>query len=107
MPIWSTWRAGSFQLNFLANQFVSTIETLHLNRVLYRMNDRLRLLRGVRPPDAFVAVPGSTEMLRWLARRYRLGIVTSRPREEAFSFLNQYGLASLFRSVVTRMTCAG
>jgi len=88
--------------NFLANQFVSLVETLRLNRVLYRMNDRLRLLRGVRPPNAFVAVPGSTEMLRWLARRYRLGIVTSRPREETFFFLNQYGLASLFRSVVTR-----
>ena len=88
--------------NLLANQLVSVVETLHLNRVLYRLNDRLRLLRGVRPPGAFAAVPGSTEMLRWLARRYRLGIVTSRPREEAFSFLNQYGLTPLFRSVVTR-----
>ena len=88
--------------NFLANQFVSMVETLRLNWVLYRMNDRLRRLRGVRPPSGFVAVPGSTEMIRWLARRYSLGIVTSRPREEAFAFLNQYGLAPLFRSVVTR-----
>ncbi len=88
--------------NFLTNQFVSIVGMLRLNQVLYRYNDRLRGLRGVCPPEAFVAVPGSTEMLHWLGRRYRLGIVTSRPREEAFSFLNQYGLASLFRSVITR-----
>ena len=88
--------------NLLANRLVTLLELLRLNHLLYRMDDRLRALRGVRSQNEYLAVPGSIEMLRWLAKRYRLAVVTSRPRGEALVFLSQYGLVPLFRGIVTR-----
>lgn len=77
--------------------------------------------RGVRVPraeliDVFQKIhggdggrPGLAAAERWLlpkpsltrlARRYALGIVTGRPREEALSALRRFGTESFFRAVV-------
>ena len=42
------------------------------------------------------------EMLRELAGRYRLAIITSRSRREADAFLAQYDLTDLFYAIITR-----
>jgi HAD superfamily hydrolase (TIGR01549 family) len=70
--------------------------------MLFRLNDALHRWRGIRKPESFVAVRGSPEMLRELAGRYRLAIVTSRNRYEAHDFLAQYDLDGLFYAVITR-----
>jgi len=41
------------------------------------------------------------EMLRRIARRYRLGIVTGRPRSDAATFFEEQGIAGLFGAIVT------
>jgi HAD superfamily hydrolase (TIGR01549 family) len=84
------------------NGFVTLLDRLHLDGLLFKLSSRLRRLRGIRAPENFVAVTGSIEMLRVLAQHYPLAVVTSRSREEAAAFLNQYGLDGLFRAVVTR-----
>lgn len=86
----------------LVNRFVTLLDRLGLDNTLFRLNDALRRLRGIREPERFVAVNGAPEMLRELAGRYRLAVVTSRPRHEAHAFLVQYDLADLFETVITR-----
>jgi len=41
------------------------------------------------------------EMLRRMAQRYKLGVVTGRPRSDAMTFLGEQGIADLFGSIVT------
>lgn len=84
------------------NGFVTLLDRLHLDGLLFRLGGYLRRLRGIRAPEDFAAVAGSIEMVRLLGERYPLAVVTSRGREEAAAFLNQYGLDGLFRVVVTR-----
>ncbi len=84
------------------NGCITLLDRLGLDALLFRLNDTLHRWRGLRPPEAFVAVAGTPEMLRELARRYRLAIVTSRSRREADAFLTQYGLSDLFYALITR-----
>ncbi len=84
------------------NRLVTLLDWLGLDSALFRLNDAFHRWRGIRKPDRFVAVSGSPEMLRELAGRYRLAVVTSRPRYEALAFLAQYDLAGLFSAVITR-----
>jgi len=84
------------------NGFVTLLDRLGLDTLLFRLNDTLNRWRGLRRQEAFVAVAGAPEMLRELAGRYRLAIVTSRGRGEAMAFLEQYGLADLFYAIITR-----
>ncbi len=84
------------------NRFVTLLDRLGLDNMLFRLSDALRRLRGIREPERFVAVNGAPEMLRELAGRYRLAVVTSRPRHEAQAFLVQYDLVDLFETVITR-----
>ena len=44
---------------------------------------------------------GSVAQLRELGARFRLGIVTGRPRREAEAFLQRFGLSEIFDAVVT------
>ncbi len=86
----------------VVNGFVTLLDRLHLDGLLFRMNDALHRWRGIRTVEQFVAVTNSPEMLRVLAGRYRLAIVTSRNETEAQTFLAQYGLQDLVSAVVTR-----
>jgi HAD superfamily hydrolase (TIGR01509 family) len=66
------------------------------------MDDRFRRWRGIARPEHFTAVAGSVETLRSLAQRgLMLGLVTSRSRKDAETYVAQYGLDGLFRTVVT------
>ena len=46
-------------------------------------------------------VPGVDEMLKTLAEKYPLGIVSARDERSSLAFLDQFGLSGLFRVVVT------
>ncbi len=84
------------------NGLITTLDRLRLDGLLFRLNDALHRLRGIRTPENFVAVAGSPEALKALAEHYRLAVVTSRSRREANAFLAQYGLTDLFLAVITR-----
>jgi phosphoglycolate phosphatase-like HAD superfamily hydrolase len=86
----------------MANGVVTLLDRLRLDGLLFRAKGKLRRWQGIREPGNLVPVAGSAEMLRVLAKRYPLGIVTSRDRRETAAFLNQCGLNGLFKAVVTR-----
>jgi phosphoglycolate phosphatase len=93
------WLMGSEDL---VNGFITLLDRLGLDGLLFRLDDTLHHWRGIRKPENFVAVAGCPEMLRALAQRYRLAVVTSRSRHEAQAFLAQYELLDLFHAVITR-----
>lgn len=93
------WLMGSEDL---VNGFITLLDRLDLDGLLFRLNDIFRRWRGIRKPENFVAVVGGPEALRALAQRYRLAVVTSRSRHEAERFLAQYELLDLFHAVITR-----
>ncbi|PKO21614.1 MAG: hypothetical protein CVU38_13715, partial [Chloroflexi bacterium HGW-Chloroflexi-1] len=64
------------------NGFVTLLDRLRLNRWLFRLKGQIHRRRGIRQPQDFLIVAGSPEILRNLAARYPLGIVTSRDRQE-------------------------
>jgi HAD superfamily hydrolase (TIGR01549 family) len=84
------------------NNLMTFLDRLGLDSLPFRLNDALHRWRGIRKPENFVAVAGSPEMLKTLAERYRLAVVTSRSQREATAFLAQYGLADLFHAIITR-----
>ena len=96
------WLMGSEEL---VNGIITLLDRLNLDSLLFRMNDTFHHWRGIRKPEDFVAVAGGPEMLRELAGRYRLAVVTSRSRREANAFLAQYDLGNLFYAVITRDEC--
>lgn len=90
-------------LEVIVNGMITLLDRLHLDAVLFRLGDWPRRLRGLRRPDDFVAVAGALDAVRLLhRRRYAIGLVTSRSRNEAQRFLAQFGLAELFGAVITR-----
>jgi predicted PurR-regulated permease PerM/phosphoglycolate phosphatase-like HAD superfamily hydrolase len=63
---------------------------------------RLRRMTGTLPAEDAAVVAGVPEMLQILARRYRLGIVTGRNKEDVQNILARCGLADQFSAVVAR-----
>jgi phosphoglycolate phosphatase-like HAD superfamily hydrolase len=49
-------------------------------------------LRGYPAADELLLLPGMAELLRTLAMRYRLGLITTRERKELHCFLERNGL---------------
>jgi HAD superfamily hydrolase (TIGR01549 family) len=87
----------------IANRGITLLDRLHLDNLLFRMDDRFRRWRGIAKAEEFTAVTGSIESLRLLAEKgYSLGVVTSRSRKDAEAYLAQYDLDGLFQTVVTR-----
>jgi phosphoglycolate phosphatase-like HAD superfamily hydrolase len=85
-----------------ATRLLALLHYAHLDDNAAGLADRLYRLRGVRSVSAFRPVEGVVEMLRGLARTYRLAIVTNRSHREAEAFLSQQGLADLFGVVTGR-----
>jgi len=83
------------------NALVTALDMLGLDAPLRALTDRLRRWRGLLTPADFRIVVGVDEALATLSQQYRLAVVTTRGRVDAEAFLAQYGLASLFESVVT------
>jgi HAD superfamily hydrolase (TIGR01549 family) len=85
------------------NSGITLLDGLHLDNLLFRVDDRFRRWRGIPRPEQFTAVAGTVDSLRDLAEKgLVLGIVTSRSRKDAEAYLAQYSLDGLFRAVVTR-----
>lgn len=86
-------------LNFLAN----LIWRWKWEGVGARLMPAFDRLRGLPPADELTLVPGAGEIVRALADRYRLGLVTARNRTTVGQFLARCGLDDgLFCSVVAR-----
>jgi HAD superfamily hydrolase (TIGR01549 family) len=87
----------------VGNGAITLLDRLHLDKLMFRTEDKWRRWRGITKPGQFTAVAGSIESLRALAEKgYSLGVVTSRSRKDAEAYLAQYDLAGLFETVVTR-----
>ncbi|MFQ5613563.1 MAG: HAD family hydrolase [Anaerolineae bacterium] len=86
------------------NRLVTFFDWLGLDDNIFRLGDKLRSWRGLRPRARLPLVPGVAEMLAALKPHYRLGVVTTRGRRDARSFIEQHRLGGLFEIVVTRET---
>ena len=53
----------------------------------------------------FQLVPGTTEMLETLGKRYPLSVVSARDTRTTMDFLNQFNLVSYFKCIATDQTC--
>jgi len=84
------------------NGLVSLLDRVGLDDNLFGLGDRLRRLRGLSAPPDFRAVDGAGAMLNDLSRRYRLGIVTTRSRRHAQTFLEQQSLTGLVQVIASR-----
>ncbi len=82
------------------NAFLTFLDILGLDDELFALGDRLRQLRGLRTPANFQPIDGVVEAVRELSGRYPLGIVTTRSRRDAQTFLKQHALVGCFSVVV-------
>jgi len=53
----------------------------------------------------FQLVPGTTEMLETLSKRYPLSVVSARDTRTTMDFLNQFNLVPYFKCIATDQTC--
>lgn len=84
------------------NALVTFLDMVGLDDNVFALGDTLRGWRGLHPRRDLPLIPGVDGTLHALAPHYRLGIVTTRGRRDAHSFLTQHGLAHFFELVVTR-----
>lgn len=84
------------------NRMVSVLDMVGLDDNLFSIGDRLRRIRGLRVQGRFVPVEGAVEMIHSLCGSYRLGIVTTRSRNDALAFVRQFDLEGSFNVVATR-----
>lgn len=86
------------------NGLVTFLDVLHLDRLAFSLAQRAdRLLRrDVSGRRTYELTPGARTLLERLRTQYRLGVVTTRSREEAERMLNATGLRDLFDVIITR-----
>lgn len=85
-----------------SNYFLSALEHLGLSSNLFGLADKIRRARGLATRELAEMVRGSRELLETLAPHYKLAVVTTRARPEAFAFLQGNGLDKFFQAVITR-----
>jgi predicted PurR-regulated permease PerM/phosphoglycolate phosphatase-like HAD superfamily hydrolase len=85
-----------------SNSLLTFLDRLGLDDELFDLRDRLQRLRGLYTPINFRPVDGVGETLHDLSRRYHLGIVTTRSRNDASTFLAQQGLADIIQVIAGR-----
>jgi len=83
---------------------IASVDSLGLDKVLFGFAAQVRRFRGLRDETHFRIMPGVEAVVKHLSKDYKLGVVTTRSRPEAEAFLDQFGLASCFQTVVTRET---
>jgi len=84
------------------NRLVTLLDMVGLDDNLFSIGDRLRRVRGMQVRGEFAAVEGIVEMLHALHDTYRLGVITTRSRQDALAFLRQFELEEYFQVVVAR-----
>ena len=77
----------------LADRF--DLDSLFIKLLDWRTRSRKHKLRE------YWLIPGVDEMLKTLAGKYPLGIVSARDERSSFAFLNQFGIGNLFGVVAT------
>jgi len=77
----------------LADRF--DLDSLFIKLLDWRARSRKHKLRE------YWLIPGVEEMLKTLAGKYLLGIVSARDERSSLAFLNQFGFSALFKVVVT------
>ncbi len=84
-----------------ANDLCTALDWVGLDALL-GLSKALQRMFGVRSKANFLMVPGTGDAVRVLSERYRLGVVTTRGRHDAYAFLETFSLTHLFEVVVTR-----
>lgn len=84
------------------NAVMTALDALGLDAALSAVRRWVKRLGGVRQRSEFLLVGESDQALHLLSQRYRLAVVTTRGREDAEAFLEQFDLRSLFEVIVTR-----
>lgn len=84
------------------NGIVTLLDAVGLDDNLFSIGDRLRRLRGLQVRGHFVPIDGVIDTLEQLSRSYRLGLITTRSRADARSFVDQFALESVLEVVATR-----
>ncbi|MGC9335008.1 MAG: AI-2E family transporter [Anaerolineae bacterium] len=85
-----------------SNGFLTFLDRLGLDDNLFDLRERLQRIRGLHTPLNFRPVDGVGETLLDLSHRYHLGIVTTRSRNDAATFLAQQGLSDLVQVIAGR-----
>jgi HAD superfamily hydrolase (TIGR01509 family) len=83
------------------NLLLTLLDTVGLDDEIFSLGERLHRLRGHRAVADFRPVPGVLKALPRLRELYRLAVVTTRGRRDAWAFLAEYGLSQLFTVVTT------
>jgi HAD superfamily hydrolase (TIGR01509 family) len=89
-------KPGNYIYN-LADRF--DLDSLLIKFLDWRNRNRRHSLK-----KKFWIIPGVGEMLKTLAARFPLGVVSARDERSSMAFLDQFGLSSLFSVVVTSQT---
>jgi len=84
------------------NYAVAAVERLGMTGLIQRAADRLRRSKGLATRDHSTVIEGTRDLLEILAERYRLAVVTTRARPEAYTILTKNGLRAKFGVIVTR-----
>ncbi len=87
-----------------ANFFYNLFDRLSLDSVFMRWLDSLTQNRKNRSRK-YRIIPGIKVMLRELAERLPLAIVSARDEESSLAFVRQFELEAFFRVIVTSQTC--
>jgi HAD superfamily hydrolase (TIGR01549 family) len=86
----------------LVNGFITFLDRLGLDGLLFRLDAALHHAVGIRTQDQLIAVSGVPTMLKTLSLRYALAVVTSRNRGESEAFLAHCDLTEIIPVVITR-----
>lgn len=83
------------------NAFLTFLDRLGLDRPAFRLKAQLDAIRK-EGEISFRPMEGVQDVVQYLSTRFKLGIITTRSRQEAQAFLRQAGLDGLFQVVITR-----
>jgi phosphoglycolate phosphatase-like HAD superfamily hydrolase len=85
-----------------ANYALSFLEHIGLGSSLFGLTDRLRRSKGVATREDAELVAGTEILLKALGERYKMAVVTTRARREAYAFVELARLKRFFPVIITR-----
>lgn len=83
------------------NALLTFLDRLGLDRPAFRLKAQLDAIRK-EGEVSFRPMEGAQDVIQSLSTRFKLGIITTRSRQEAQAFLRQAGLDGLFQVIITR-----
>jgi len=85
-----------------ANYALSILEHLHIDTSFWGLTDRLRRSKGLAARGEEAWLGRGQDLVRGLAARYQLAVVTTRGRKEALAFVSGAGLTDCFAAIIAR-----